>query len=179
MGPIEQESLAALAQVGFRFSMDRVTDLRIEPRELAARGFRFVKVPWSLLLARAAPAAADIHPADFSDLLGRFGVDLIAEKIESEGTVVDLLDFDVRFGQGFLFSPPRPVRAEVLQGLADAPAAGSRRAPVGEPEAPRRGGEGQLVSRGTGVRNQETGIRHQDTSARNSEGNRLRTRGNA
>ena len=30
--------------------------------------------------------------------------------------VVDLLDFDVRFGQGFLFSPPRPVRAEALQG---------------------------------------------------------------
>jgi len=122
MGPIEQESLAALAQLGFRFSMDRVTDLKIEPRELAARGFRFVKVPATLLLARAATAASDIHPADFSDLLGRFGIDLIAEKIESEGTVVDLLDFDVRFGQGFLFSPPRPVRAEVLQGLADAPA---------------------------------------------------------
>jgi cyclic-di-GMP phosphodiesterase TipF (flagellum assembly factor) len=32
--------------------------------------------------------------------------------------VVDLLDYDVRFGQGFLFSPPRPVRAEALQGVA-------------------------------------------------------------
>src|ERR1051326_8016678 len=179
MGPIEQESLAALAQLGFRFSMDRVTDLKIEPRELAARGFRFVKVPWSLLPARAAPAAADIHPADFSDLLGRFGIDLIAEKIESEGTVVDLLDFDVRFGQGFLFSPPRPARREGLQGRAEAPGGGGRRAPVVEPETPRRGGEGQLVNRGAG-RNQETGIRHQETSARNLEpGNRLRTRGSA
>jgi len=26
--------------------------------------------------------------------------------------VVDLLDYDVRFGQGFLFAPPRPVRPE-------------------------------------------------------------------
>ena len=34
-GPIEQESLAALAERGFRFSMDHVADLRIEPRELA------------------------------------------------------------------------------------------------------------------------------------------------
>src|SRR5262249_43421138 len=42
--------------------------------------------------------------------------DLIAERIETETTVVDLLDYDVRFGQGFLFSPPRPVRAEALQG---------------------------------------------------------------
>jgi cyclic-di-GMP phosphodiesterase, flagellum assembly factor TipF len=168
MGPIEQESLAGLAQLGFRFSMDHVTDLKIEPRELAARGFRFVKVPWSLLLARAATAASDIHPADFSDLLGRFGIDLIAEKIENEGTVVDLLDFDVRFGQGFLFSPPRPVRAEVLQGLADAPA-GARRAPVVEPEAARRGGEGQLVSRATGVRTQDSGIRAQEPGIRSGQ----------
>jgi cyclic-di-GMP phosphodiesterase, flagellum assembly factor TipF len=33
--------------------------------------------------------------------------------------VVDLLDYDVRFGQGFLFSPPRPVRAEALQSAAE------------------------------------------------------------
>src|SRR5262249_14098682 len=101
-----------------RFSLDNVTDLRIEPRELATRGFRFVKVPAAMLLNRAG-AASDIHPADLSDLLGRFGIDLIAEKIESEGSVVDLLDYDVRFGQGFLFTPRRPVRAEARQGIAD------------------------------------------------------------
>lgn len=117
-GPVENESLAALADRGFRFSLDNLQDLRIEPRELASRGFRFIKVPGSLLLDPSA-AASDIHPADLSDLLGRFGIDLIAEKIESEGMVVDLLDHDVRFGQGFLFSPPRPVRAEALQGVAE------------------------------------------------------------
>jgi cyclic-di-GMP phosphodiesterase, flagellum assembly factor TipF len=119
MGPIEHESLAALAERGFRFSMDNLVDLRIEPRELTARGFRFVKAPAALLLNRMGNATANIHPADFSNLLGRFGIDLIADRIESEATVVDLLDYDVRFGQGFLFSPPRPVRAEALQGIAD------------------------------------------------------------
>jgi cyclic-di-GMP phosphodiesterase TipF (flagellum assembly factor) len=118
-GPMENESLAALAERGFRFSLDNVTDLRIEPRELASRGFRFIKVPAALLLNRSGAAATDIHPADMSDLLGRFGIDLIAEKIESEGSVVDLLDCDVRYGQGFLFSPPRPVRAEALQGIGE------------------------------------------------------------
>ena len=118
MGPIEHESLAALAERGFRFSMDNLSDLRVEPRELTERGFRFIKAPASLLLNRVGSAAANIPPADFSDLLGRFGIDLIAERIESESTVVDLLDYDVRFGQGFLFSPPRPVRAEALQGAA-------------------------------------------------------------
>ena len=119
IGPIENESLAALGERGFRFSLDNVTDLRIEPRELANRGFRFIKIPASLLLNRGPAAPADIHPADLSDLLGRFGIDLIADKIENEGSVVDLLDCDVRFGQGFLFSPPRPVRAEALQGIAE------------------------------------------------------------
>ena len=117
MGPIEHESLAALAERGFRFSMDNLTDLRVEPRELNERGFRFIKAPAALLLNRVGAASTDIHPADLSDLLGRFGIDLIAERIEAEGSVVDLLDYDVRFGQGFLFSPPRPVRAEALQGV--------------------------------------------------------------
>ena len=95
--------------------MDHVTDLRMEPKELADRRFRFLKVPAELLLDKSASARSDIHPQDLADLLARSGIDLIAERIESESTVVDLLDYDVRFGQGFLFSPPRPVRAEALQ----------------------------------------------------------------
>ena len=116
MGPIEHESLAALAERGYRFSIDNLTDLRVDARELNERGFRFVKAPAGLLFNRVGIVSTDIHPADFSDLLGRFGIDLIADHIENESTVVDLLDYDVRFGQGLLFSPPRPVRAEALQG---------------------------------------------------------------
>jgi cyclic-di-GMP phosphodiesterase TipF (flagellum assembly factor) len=112
LGPAETENLAALAQRGFRFSIDHVTDLRIEPRELADRGVRFIKVPASLLLDPRQASTSDIHPSDLSDLLGRFGIDLIAERIEGERAVVDLLDYDVRFGQGFLFAPPRPLRPE-------------------------------------------------------------------
>ena len=112
LGPVETENLAALAQRGYRFSIDHVTDLRIEPRELADRGVRFIKVPAALLLDQRQTSASDIHPSDLSDLLGRFGIDLIAERIEGERAVVDLLDYDVRFGQGFLFAQPRPLRPE-------------------------------------------------------------------
>ena len=112
LGATETEHLAALAQRGYRFSIDHVTDLRIEPRELADRGVRFIKVPAALLLDVRQSSTSDIHPSDLSDLLGRFGIDLIAERIEGERAVVDLLDFDVRFGQGFLFAPPRPLRPE-------------------------------------------------------------------
>jgi cyclic-di-GMP phosphodiesterase, flagellum assembly factor TipF len=115
MGPVEHASLAALAERGFRFSMDNLSDLRVNARELNERGFRFIKVPAPLLFNRLGAVAADIRPAEFSDLLGRFGIDLIADLIEHEHTVIDLLDYDVRFGQGALFSPPRPLRAGVLE----------------------------------------------------------------
>jgi cyclic-di-GMP phosphodiesterase, flagellum assembly factor TipF len=117
MTTIEHAGLAALAERGFRFSMDNLTDLRVNARELNDRGFRFVKVPASLLFNRLGAVAADIRPADFSESLGRFGIDLIADRIENENTVIDLLDYDVRFGQGVLFSPPRPLRAGALEGL--------------------------------------------------------------
>jgi cyclic-di-GMP phosphodiesterase, flagellum assembly factor TipF len=122
LGPTETEHLAALAQRGFRFSIDHVTDLRIEPRELADRGVRFIKVPAALLLDPRQTSTSDIHPSDLSDLLGRFGIDLIAERIEGERAVVDLLDYDVRFGQGFLFAPPRPLRPEGASATGVAPA---------------------------------------------------------
>src|SRR4029078_11970698 len=48
MGPLETESLAALRELGFRFCMDGITDLRIEPRDLGERGIRYVKVPATL-----------------------------------------------------------------------------------------------------------------------------------
>jgi cyclic-di-GMP phosphodiesterase, flagellum assembly factor TipF len=128
MGPLEFESLASFAELGFRFSLDHLADLRIEPRDIAERGFRFVKAPGWLLLNRIG-VSPDIDPADFSNLLGRFGIELIAERIESEGTVVDLLDYDVRFAQGTLFAPPRPVRADALQDIGEP--AGAAREPSG------------------------------------------------
>ena len=152
----ESEHLAALAQRGFRFSIDHVTDLRIEPRELADRGVRFIKVPAALLLDPKASSVSDIHPSDLSDLLGRFGIDLIAERIEGERAVVDLLDFDVRFGQGFLFAPPRPLRPEgapASDGVApgkEANGAVRTDAPIVEPPPARVTGNAALARRAVG-----------------------------
>jgi cyclic-di-GMP phosphodiesterase, flagellum assembly factor TipF len=159
LGPTETEHLAALAQRGYRFSIDHVTDLRIEPRELADRGVRFIKVPAALLLDQRQSSASDIHPSDLSDLLGRFGIDLIAERIEGERAVVDLLDYDVRFGQGFLFAPPRPLRPEGASATGGAsankaqePNGSGKTASVDGPgiNAPRATGNAALARRAAG-----------------------------
>jgi cyclic-di-GMP phosphodiesterase, flagellum assembly factor TipF len=143
LGPVESEHLAELASRGYRFSIDHVTDLRIEPRELADRGVRYIKVPASLLLDQKQAASSDIHASDLSDLLGRFGIDLIAERIEGERAVVDLLDYDVRFGQGFLFAVPRPLRPEAsangesVSAPEQAPQDGSGSGKPPKPDTPR------------------------------------------
>ena len=142
MGPLETEGLAALRELGFRFCMDAVTDLRMEPRDLRERGLRYVKVAASFLLGETASAGSDIHAADLSDLLGRYGISLIAERIEGEAQVVDLLEYDVRFGQGFLFSQPRPVLAETLRGSAETDEA----APQDDVDVPRK-----IAARGSGA----------------------------
>lgn len=119
MGILETESLAALADLGFRFSVDNITDLKMDFRDLADRGFRFAKYNANRMLGHAGIGQGDIHPADFGDLLQRFGIELIVDHVEAEAQVLDLLDYHVRIGQGLLFSPPRPVRPEVLQSNAN------------------------------------------------------------
>jgi cyclic-di-GMP phosphodiesterase TipF (flagellum assembly factor) len=114
LNPAELLNLSMLAERGFRFSLDRIQDFRLDPRGLHDRGIRFMKVPAELMLSKETSAAGHIHPADLSDLLSRYGIELVADRIESESVVLDLLEMDVRFGQGYLFAQPRPVRAEAL-----------------------------------------------------------------
>ena len=87
---------------------------RVEPKELAERSLRFLlKAPEKLLFNKIGAEQSDIHHLE--DLLARSSIDPIAGRIENENTVVDLLDFDARFGQGFLFSSSRPVCGEAPQ----------------------------------------------------------------
>jgi len=105
--------LEQLAELGFRFSLDRVERLDLDFELLARRRFKFVKVPVGLLLAGAQAPGAGIHPADLKEALRRNQIDLIAEKVENERSVLELLELQVDFGQGFLFGQPRPARESV------------------------------------------------------------------
>lgn len=101
-----ERSLASLGRRGFHFSMDHVTDLNFDPAALAARHFSFVKISADLLNSdRGGIVAADLKAA-----LARHQIDLIVEKIEGEPTVIDILDYGVEYGQGYLFGEPRPSR---------------------------------------------------------------------
>lgn len=128
MGAMELESLNALYDVGFRFSVDRISDMKMDFNSLAGRGFKYGKLHADYLIGRREAKHGHIHPSDFGDLLHRYGMELITDHVETESQVLELLDYEVKLAQGNLFSPPRPVRAEVLQG---APAPGPRKSAAG------------------------------------------------
>lgn len=124
--------MARLADFGFRFSIDQVTNLNLDLAELQRAGVRFAKVEGVRLIEMAGghmPVAGrepgTIAPEDIASLFARYGVDIIAEKIEAEAMVVEILDLDIAYGQGHLFGAPRPVREDVLtEGSGEARRAG-------------------------------------------------------
>ncbi len=119
IGPAEEASLHFLADLGFAFSLDRVTRLDVDVRRLRLLGFRHIKVPASLLLDPNAKTAGNLARGDFRLLLERNGINLIAERIETERQVIDVLDLGISFGQGYLFGEPRPVREGIVDEAAD------------------------------------------------------------
>ncbi|PLX36151.1 MAG: hypothetical protein C0606_15670 [Hyphomicrobiales bacterium] len=118
MGPLETDALAELKEYGVRFAVDNVRDLRMDFSELNRTGIRFLKIAAERLLDPEAVKGTDIHLADLADLLARYKVELIIDHIETESQVRDLLDYQPKFGQGNLFSPPKAVRNEVLSTVA-------------------------------------------------------------
>ena len=99
-------NIGALRDLGFGFSMDRVSSLEFDFQGLSERGFKFVKVPASLLKADPGPIRSD----DLNNAMQRNSLDLIVDKIESEPMLVEVLDFGVDYGQGFQFGEPQPSR---------------------------------------------------------------------
>lgn len=98
--------LARMADLGYSFSLDQVTSLDIDCSWLAKQNFRFVKIEAYRLLA------GGDHLNRLKAELAHHQIDLIAEKVETERTVVDLLDLDVDYAQGWLFGEPRRSRED-------------------------------------------------------------------
>jgi cyclic-di-GMP phosphodiesterase TipF (flagellum assembly factor) len=128
-GAIEARNMAKLAEMGFRFSIDKVNSIDFDLQDLHRSDVRYVKIGAELLLSQllelegrpALKFLKDIHAGDFTSLLSRYGIEVIAEKIENEKQVVDILDISIGYGQGHLFGEPRAIKEAVLA-EADPPA---------------------------------------------------------
>lgn len=108
MHPRVTENLNAIAAKGFGFSIDHVLSIDLDWEDLRARNFCFAKAPASLLLAASRgdePSVARLRA--FRKRLAEAGVDLIAEKIEFENHMPEILSLGIDYGQGNLFGAAR------------------------------------------------------------------------
>ncbi len=129
-GSVEARNMGKLADLGFRFSVDKVTDLDLDLQDLSRSDVKFLKVGAELLLSELTEidgrlvlnALPDLAAEDFAQLTRRYGVDVIVEKVENERQAVDILDLDIGYGQGHLFGEPRAIKDAVLAEAGPAPA---------------------------------------------------------
>lgn len=98
-----RRQLERLLELGCRLSVDQVDGLAIDPGLLVEREIRFVKLEAAVLLEEGGPEVFRSLKRE----LDRRAIDVIVEKIEAEGDLIELLDLGIDFGQGYLIGEPR------------------------------------------------------------------------
>lgn len=100
--------LDRLAGYGFRYSLDRLGGLDLDPGELARRNVGYVKIAAAAMID--ALHKGELNPRALKMRLEAHDIALIVDKVESEPDLIELLDFEIDYGQGYLFGEPRQGR---------------------------------------------------------------------
>ena len=98
--------LDGLSHLGCRFSMDQVREMAIDFEHLEARHIRFVKVDAGTVVSELRQGGGLQRMKRLKASLDRRGIDLIVEKVETEPQLIELLDIEIDYGQGYLFGKP-------------------------------------------------------------------------
>lgn len=93
--------MSKLNHLGFSFSMDTTTDINLDINALSANNIRFVKLDSTLIIH-----APQQNIISMVQSLKDAGIAVIAEKIENQETLRNVLELGVDFGQGHYFGKP-------------------------------------------------------------------------
>ncbi|MEM0985527.1 MAG: EAL domain-containing protein [Pseudomonadota bacterium] len=125
-----RENMDKLSAMGFRFSVDNAPTVALDLPRLQDAGVRFCKVEGDNLADQLRnsngprPVSAlnsRIGGDDVSAVFSRYGVTLVADRIEDEATIVELLEYDIPFAQGDVIGPARPIKASLMEETAPTP----------------------------------------------------------
>jgi cyclic-di-GMP phosphodiesterase, flagellum assembly factor TipF len=109
-------TLRDMADLGFRFSLEDVTDLDFDFQTLKDAGFAFVKLDAPVFLSGLPMAGAVVPSADVCGHFAGLGLTVIVGRIADEGQFDNVIASGAGLGQGALFGEARPVKADVLKG---------------------------------------------------------------
>lgn len=122
-----RHNMDQLSALGFRFSIDHAPNLALDLPRLQDAGIRFVKMNGADMLAELRDPEGPrpicsiqrrLEGEDVSAVYSRYGITLIAERMEDEACVVEILSYDVPFGQGNIFGAPRPIKSSLMKETA-------------------------------------------------------------
>lgn len=125
--PKMRQNMEKLSHLGYRFSIDHVSNLQLELQQFQESGVRFVKIKGTTLIEQLKDPAGPrprsslnrpISGEEVAAVFSRYGITLIGEKMEQESSVVEILEFDIPFGQGHVFGVPRPIKASLMEETA-------------------------------------------------------------
>lgn len=102
----ERLILDGMTKLGCRFSLDHVNELPEDILTLYQRNVRFLKIPARRFLGKEEGYADFAHMVRRKRRLEVNGIEVIIDRVESEPELLELLDYEVNFGQGFLFGRP-------------------------------------------------------------------------
>jgi len=111
-----------LAGSGFRFAIEDATGLDLDLPDLRSAGFAYMRVAARALVDGLSSLDGPVPAADLTRRAAGTGLTLIAVGLESEEQLDGVLGSGVPLGQGSLFGPPRPVKAEALRVASSAAA---------------------------------------------------------
>ena len=63
----------------------------------------------------------EIAANDVAAVFIRYGIDIIAERIEDEAAVVEILELEIPYAQGHLFGAPRAIKESLMEETAPPP----------------------------------------------------------
>lgn len=109
LATMQPEGLAVLdglSRLGCRFSVDQVRDLSFDLAYLQARHVRFIKVDVRQVIAALREEDGLQRVQRLKADLDARGIDLIVGKIETEQQLIEMLDVEIDYGQGYLFGKP-------------------------------------------------------------------------
>ena len=122
-----RENMDQLMALGFRFSIDHAPNLALDLPRLQDAGVRFVKMSGPQMIKELrdpdgprpiSSIQRRLEGDDVSAVFARYGVTLIAEKMEDEASVVEILPYDIPYGQGHVFGAPRPIKSSLMEETA-------------------------------------------------------------
>lgn len=122
-----RSAMERLTSLGFRFSIDHAESIELDLPRLQDAGVRFVKLKGHDLIDQLrdpdgprpmSSVNRRLQGEEVAAVCSRYGVTLIAEKVEQEVSVVEVLEYGIPYGQGHIFGAPRPIKSSLMQETA-------------------------------------------------------------